>query len=137
MKTEGKLFAIFLMAVFGLFLLSSLSWGRGSASESYSLPSSVFSCGGSSLGSSNFRATGIIGQPSPLMDPADPPYSDSYDLYPGFWYAEEAGVTCRDIAFFASGFGHMEGEMGYSPSCDFDSDGDVDGMDLATLANGL
>ena len=27
-----------------------------------------------------------MGQPSPLMDPAAPPWSTNYDLYPGFWY---------------------------------------------------
>jgi hypothetical protein len=43
------------------------------------------------------------------MDSLDPPFSDFYDLYPGFWYAV-MGPKCEG---------------------DYDGDGDVDGADLA------
>ena len=34
----------------------------------------------------NYNTRSTLGQPSPLMDPANPPNSTSYELYPGFWY---------------------------------------------------
>ncbi len=59
---------------------------------------------------------GTLGQPTPLMDEADPPASTSFQLYPGFWYTN-----------------------GPLPSCAADSepDGDVDGVDLSAYANAL
>ena len=49
------------------------------------------------------------------MDPLDPPYSANYDLYPGFWY-----TAITEVVELCEG--------------DFDTDGDVDGSDLATFA---
>jgi len=62
-------------------------------SEHYRIPTSVMSGGGGPMnsGSGTYQLNGTMGQPSPLMDAADPPYSLSYDLYPGFWYALGAG----------------------------------------------
>jgi hypothetical protein len=52
-----------------------------------------------------------LGQLSPPMDPDDPPFSGSYDLYPGFWYVIfDLGSTCPG---------------------DSDGDKDVDGTDIA------
>jgi hypothetical protein len=80
------------------------------ASENFRIRSSVYASGGGLIGSANYQTTGTIGQPSPLPDPTDPPFSDSFDLYPGFWYTIGAfGVTCPG---------------------DFDGDRDVDGSDL-------
>ncbi len=63
------------------------------------------------MGSAGFQTNATLGQPSPLPDPADPPFSDSYDLYPGFWYTvANVGLTCPG---------------------DFNGDRDVDGSDLA------
>jgi len=56
------------------------------SSNSYRIFTSVISGGGGSVSSANFQTSGTIGQSSPLMEPLDPPFSDSYDLYPGFWY---------------------------------------------------
>ena len=79
------------------------------ASENYRIRSSVHSAGGHPTGSANYHINSTVGQSSPLMDPLEPPISDTFDLYPGFWYAV----------------------MG--PKCEsgFDGDGDVDSSDLA------
>ncbi len=125
--------AIFLvvLAFMAPSLFPNISHGSGSASESYSIPTSVFSGGGRSMASAAFKADSTIGQASPLLDPFDPPYSDSYDLYPGFWYTLDAGAGCPDLACFAAGFGQLGSEPGYSPGCDLDHNGDMDGTDLA------
>jgi hypothetical protein len=80
-------------------------------SDNYRIQHSVQSGGGSSKGSTNYQMNSTLGQPSPLMDPLDPPLSDTYDLYPGFWYVISAlGSTCPG---------------------DFNGDKDVDGADVA------
>ena len=88
------------------------------------------------MGSANFGMNSTLGQPSPLMNPADPPYSDVYDLYPGFWYTLDAQIVCGDLAAFAAAFGRVSGDPEYSPECDTEPDGDVDGVDLAEYAAG-
>ena len=55
-------------------------------SSSYRIHSSVLSGGGAFADSTNFFINGSLSQPTPLMKPLDSPFSDSYDLYPGFWY---------------------------------------------------
>lgn len=103
-----------------LGLIVWIAWGfpgAGAAqmeSDNYRIPTSVLSGGGGSSSSSSYQLQGTLGQPSPLMDPADPPYSDGFALYPGFWYT-------------------------LIPAClyDLDDDGDVDGQDLAELAQGF
>ena len=90
------------------------------SSDSYSIPTSVLSGGGARAGSTHYLIYPTLGQPSPLMDPADPPLSGSYDLYPGFWYTLGAGMA----------------------GCGWDldpalPDGDVDGSDLARFIEGL
>lgn len=81
----------------------------------YRIATSVMSSGGGSMisGSGTYRLNGTMGQPSPLMDAADPPYSSSYDLNPGFWYTLGGGCLWD-----------IEPESG---------DGDVDGADLAVF----
>ncbi len=111
MKLNAML-ATFLVVVLGLPCLSS----AGMASTNYRITTTVMSGGGGVMASSNYRLTGTLGQPSPLIDPADPPYSASFDLLTGFWYTLGAGVGCLwDIE--PSGVG----------------DGDVDGADLAAF----
>ena len=81
------------------------------SSTNYRITTTVVSGGGGPMGSASFQTNGTLGQPSPLADPADPPFSDSYDLYPGFWYTVASiGLTCPG---------------------DFNGDRDVDGSDLA------
>ena len=126
---------IILVAIVQIFFSHCLCSAAGSSSENYSIPTSVLSGGGGAMGSAGFRGQGTLGQPSPMMDPADPPYSDAYGLYPGFWYTLEAAVGC-DLASFAAAFGTVSGEPGYNPGCDAEPDGDVDGVDLAQFAAG-
>jgi hypothetical protein len=97
--------------IFCLFSLNSNIVYAEMASENYRIRSSVHSAGGVRTDSTNFQVNGTIGQPSPLMDPLEPPLSDTYDLYPGFWYT--IGVS------------------GDACPGDFNGDGDVDGSDLA------
>ncbi|MBW2108005.1 MAG: hypothetical protein JRI36_04970 [Deltaproteobacteria bacterium] len=59
-----------------------------------------------------------------------------YDLYPGFWYTLDAEMICGDLAGFAAMFGYVSGDPEYSPGCDGEPDGDVDGVDLAGYADG-
>ncbi|MBE9580667.1 MAG: hypothetical protein IMF18_03505 [Proteobacteria bacterium] len=100
-------------------------------SENYRIPTSVMSGGGEPMDSATYKTNSTVGQPSPLMDPAaDPPYSDSYYNYPGFWYTLEGGIAVCNLASFAAAFGSVSSG---SP-CDSDYDGDVDGLDLAAFA---
>ncbi len=56
------------------------------SSANYSITSSVVSGSGGLMESANFDANSTVGQQSPLANPTDPSFSNSYDLYPGFWY---------------------------------------------------
>ncbi len=62
-------------------------------SANYSITTSVLSGGGAPMGSANYETSATLGQPSPLMDPADPPGSTNYGLYPGFWYTVDAAAV--------------------------------------------
>jgi hypothetical protein len=95
-----------------VFLLSlAQPAGAEMTSGSYRIRGSVQSGGGAAAGSANYQLKGTLAQPSPLMDSFEPPLSDNYDLYPGFWFVIAAlESTCPG---------------------DFDSDKDVDGADLA------
>jgi hypothetical protein len=87
-------------------------------STHFKISTSVISGGGILTESGSFRLKSTLGQSTPLMDPADPPYSDSFDAYPGFWYtvAPALGGYCI---------------------YDFEPDGDVDGKDLAAFIQDL
>jgi len=102
---------VFLILGFGWMLMPVYLTAAEMTSENYRIPGSVLSGGGAPADSANFQMNSTAGQPSPLMDPANPPYSDSYDLYPGIWYLFSlAPETCPG---------------------DDDGDKDVDGQDLA------
>jgi hypothetical protein len=135
-----------------LFLIAIIVMSKSVAianmsSTNFTITTTVMSGGGGSMSSPNFQIQGTVGQPTPLPNTADPPYSDSYDLYPGFWYTTVASappndcpgdfendgdVDGSDLAVFAADFGRTD----CSGDCegDFDIDGDVDGSDLAVLA---
>ncbi len=133
-KSLRRIGIAFLALLIVLFFCP-MSHAGGSASESYAIPTFVISGGGSSFGSSNFRVSGTLGQSSPLMDTGDPPYSDNYDLYPGYWYTLGAGVmVCDDLESFSWAYGSISGDENYNAGCDHDKDDDVDGMDLADFA---
>jgi hypothetical protein len=117
-------------------------------SASYVISSTVMSGGGVVMTSTNYRANGTLGQPSPLMNPTDPPVSISYNLQPGFWYTlemepidlcegdfdDDLDVDGSDLATFAADFGRTDCASGPLCEGDFDNDNDVDGSDLATFA---
>jgi len=107
MDKKILLMASLLAAVFGGTLVASAEM----ASDNYRIRSWVQSGGGSGTASENYQMNSTLGQPSPLMDPANSPYSDNYDLYPGIWY------TFSLVAETCPG--------------DNDGDKDVDGEDLA------
>ena len=98
-----------LLSIALLYIFSLVSHAE-MESENYKIPTSVFSGGGMPAGSTNYQTDSTLGQPSPLMQGDQNPYSDNYDNYPGFWYT----VKGTDVCEF-----------------DFDGDKDVDGSDLA------
>ena len=89
------------------------------------------------MGSASYETDSTLGQPSPLMDPSDPPGSTNCWLDPGFWYTMEAGIPQCDLSCFAGTYGLISGDTGFNGACDFDGDDDVDGSDLAVLAGGF
>ena len=46
-------------------------------------------------------------------------------------------ADCTELSCFAETYGLTSVDAGYNVDCDFDSDGDVDGMDLADFAAGF
>ena len=102
------------------------------------------------MSSGSYQMNSTMGQPSPLMQGDLNPYSDNYDLYPGFWYTLEASVPQNDcpgdfnsdgdvdgsdLATFAADFGRTDCDTGEECEGDFDNDDDVDGSDLAVFAS--
>ena len=130
-----KLVWLVIMAV--LFLSLANPVFAGMQSTNFKIPTSHFSGGGAFTGSSNFKMQSSAGQSTPLMDADNPPWSSSYELYPGYWYTLGAGMVDCDLAAFAAAFGSLSGDVNYSLICDFDEDGDVDGGDLFLLAFGF
>lgn len=138
------------IVVIAVFILGVAITGSAEemSSANFSITSSVMSGGGAPAASSNFETNATLGQPSPLINPYDPPLSSNYNLEPGFWYTVKAEPvnTCEgdfdddgdvdgsDLAVFAADFGRTN--CATPPLCegDFDIDGDVDGSDLATFA---
>jgi len=55
-------------------------------SNNYRISTSVVSSGGARMSSANYQKDITVGQPSPVMDPINQPWSQYYELYPGFWY---------------------------------------------------
>ena len=107
----------------------------GMQSANFRIPTSHFPGGGASMGSADFKMQSSSGQSSPLLDATNPPYSSSYELYPGYWYTLSAGMADCNLAAFSSAFGSLSGDGNYSLMCDFDEDGDVDGSDLYDFIN--
>ena len=100
---------IVLMAFF-VMGISSMALSEMS-SDNYRVTTKVVSGAGGPMGSADYQLNGTVGQPSPLMDPLEPPLSENYDMYPGFWNVV--------VAFESTCPG------------DFNGDRDVDGSDLA------
>ncbi len=131
-----KIVWLALMAV--LFFSLANPVFAGMQSTNFKIPTSHFSGGGAVMGATDFRMQSSAGQSTPLMDADSPPWSSSYELYPGYWYTlTAAGMADCDLAAFAAAFGSLSGDANYSLACDFDEDGDVDGGDLFLLAFGF
>jgi hypothetical protein len=123
------------------FALISGCWFAGPVpaqmqSENFQINTSVISGGGTPpLSSASFRLNSTSAQPTPLMDPDDPPESTNDALNPGFWYTLGAlPATCDDAGTFAAAFGSLAGDGNYNLACDSEGDGDVNGKDLAVFA---
>lgn len=144
---KNKIFYLFLILSFVFCFTVGAVAEMGS--ENYRIPISVMSGGGAPMESTSYQTDSTVGQPSPLMDPANPPGSTNYDLYPGFWHTVELGVVvdpCEgdfdhdgdvdgsDLAVFAADFGRTDCDTGEECEGDFDLDDDVDGSDLAVFA---
>jgi len=97
--------------IFGFLAVLVMSVAADMSSTNYHIRTTVTSGGGGTMNSASFEVNSTVGQSSPLQNPSDPPYSGSYDLYPGFWY------TVANIGLFCPG--------------DDDFDRDIDGLDLA------
>ena len=84
-----------IIVVILVFVLVQVAATGYSAMQSagYRIRSSVLSGGGPPMASAGYQVNATLGQPTPLMDPNDPPYSNLYDLYPGFWYTAGTGGT--------------------------------------------
>ena len=107
-----KKISLYCVGIAVIVMAIAVPWSYAEmSSANYQIPGTVFSGGHGPMGSASYQLNGTVGQSSPLMDPLEPPLSDNYDLYPGFWYAV--------IAFRSTCPG------------DFDLDKDVDGSDLA------
>jgi hypothetical protein len=99
-----------------VLLLPGIISAADMTSTSFTNSNTVISSGGSPAGSTSYNTNSTVGQPTPLMDPQDPPFSDDFELFPGFWYTVAAvGRTCPG---------------------DDNGDKDVDGADLAAYAAG-
>ena len=82
MKGNILIAALIIALVFGVVTGAQTQTG----SDNYGIQNSLQSGGGTAAASANYQMNSTVGQPSPLMDPIEPPFSDTYDLYPGFWY---------------------------------------------------
>jgi len=116
MSMPEKLFwlSALLALLFGLYSESAAEM----ASENYRIPGSVHSAGGNPTGSANYQINGTVGQPSPLMNPLEPPLSDTYDLYPGFWHGIAAlEITCPGDFDGADLSEYLFDSGGFLPMC--------------------
>ena len=75
-----------ILTMFCLCLGMPISGDAGMSSDNYRITTTVVSGGGGPMASASYGLNGTLGQPSPLIDPYDPPWSTSYDLLTGFWY---------------------------------------------------
>jgi len=129
-------------------LVFSLAANAEMQSENYKIPTSVFSGGGVPIGSANYQTESTLGQPSPLMDPSDPPTSTNYNLEPGFWYTVAVAEVCecdlsndgkcdmQDWLLFGQDWGRTDcgtppgsGDPLNDCECDLNTDGKCDMQD--------
>ena len=98
MRMRARLSLLMLFTV--LTLSFSVEPDAEMTSTNYRIPTTVMSGGSGPMGSTNFQTNSTVGQQSPLLVGDQNPFSDFFDMYPGFWYKvemEEEGVPLADI----------------------------------------
>ncbi len=131
--------SLFVILVIGSHLVGGITAAEMS-STNYRITTTVMSGGGVPMGSANFQMNGTLGQPSPLMDPLDPPWSSTYDLYPGFWYFANDACQCNlntdhscnilDYQIFIQDWGATScNDPGVVCECDLNHDGKCNILD--------
>jgi len=119
------------------------------SSANFSITTSVISGGGAPTASPNYQTESTLGQPSPLMDPSDPPLSSNFNLDPGFWYTVKAEpvdpcegditgdgfVNFADLAIMKANFFTDCSTLPIGTECvgDINNDGFVNFGDLALM----
>lgn len=142
MRKKMELYAPWLLVLLGMPLAAH----AGMSSASYRIDASVLSGGGAPMNSASYRLNSTLGQSTPLMNPDDicPPWSISYENYPGFWYTFKVAAACvlngdldgdkdvdiDDYRILKNNYGSTGGSV-----ADIDGDGDVDIDDYRILKN--
>ena len=137
---KSKLFYILFVSAFAISLCGSSFAEMSSAN--FTITTSVVSGGGAPGASTNFQTNSTLGQPSPLMDPSDPPLSTNYNLEPGFWYTVAVAEVCEcdlnndgscnilDWPYFIEDWGRTDcNDPGVDCECDMNGDGSCNILD--------
>ncbi len=114
------------IAMFCMMLVLNQSGFAAMESENYSITTSVISCGGKPIDSENFRINSTLGQATPLNAL---PYSENYNLDPGFWYTLDFGL----VSFCSWDFNPPDRDVDGSDLAEFVA-GAFDSSDLAAFA---
>jgi hypothetical protein len=101
-----------ILVMFCLCLGMPIPGDADMSSTNYRITTTVVSGGGGPMASTNYKMNATLGQPSPLIDTTDSPWSTDYEMLTGFWYT-----------------------LGGGCAYDYDTDGDVDGADLHQFIN--
>lgn len=138
-RINNRTILLLILAIITAGLILDLVPGAECSMQSshFAITAYVVSGGGGTMSSQNFRIQSTIGQSTPLMDQDIPPYSTTFDLYPGFWYALANYPVDNDLSAFSSAFGSRVGDTFYNFYYDYNGDGDVDGDDLYYFISGL
>ncbi len=83
-------------------MVTGLSADAEMMSDNYRITTTVISAGGGVADSANYHMELTVGQPTPLMNPPNPLMSESFDLYPGFWYTTLTPVDTDGDGIFDS-----------------------------------
>ena len=80
-------------------------------STNYTIPTSVLSGGVAPMGSVSYQINSTLAQPSPLMDPSDPPLSLNYGLNPGFFIQTRQNILAFLWIQFRQYYGYRLGVL--------------------------
>ncbi len=128
---NAKIFlAFFTLSVFGI-CFPLYAFPAQMASQSYRISTSCFSSLWDEIVSVNYSSEAVLGQSSPVMDSDNQPLSTNFDNQPGFIYTLDAVLECESPESFARAYGTTAADSRYNPACEWDFDGDIDGIDLS------